>query len=116
MSHDAPTGHGACCAGNQQHHGHGADSQQKSAGTVLVKDPVCGMDVDPHKTKHRASYAGHPYYFCSAGCRAKFEADPERYLDKEKVAPAPVNEDAIYRWRRRRSTRMPFIPAPCTRR
>ena len=43
-------------------------------------DPVCGMTVDPHTTKHRAEHQGHPYYFCSAGCRTKFVADPARYL------------------------------------
>jgi Cu+-exporting ATPase len=43
-------------------------------------DPVCGMTVDPHNAKHRADYRGHPYYFCSAGCKTKFSADPEKYL------------------------------------
>jgi Cu+-exporting ATPase len=43
-----------------------------------VIDPVCGMTVDPHKTPHRDSYRGRPYYFCSAGCRSKFAADPEK--------------------------------------
>jgi Cu+-exporting ATPase len=53
------------------------------------------MTVDPHTTKHRAEHQGHPYYFCSAGCRAKFVADPARYLGaKEKQAP--VAEGAIY--------------------
>ncbi len=58
-------------------------------------DPVCGMTVDPHKTPHRAEYAGHPYYFCSAGCRAKFVADPARYLGEVKK-PEPVPEGAVY--------------------
>ncbi|MDQ7263654.1 heavy metal translocating P-type ATPase [Paracoccus sp. PS-1] len=39
------------------------------------------MMVDPHTTQHKAEHAGRPYYFCSAGCRAKFLADQERYLD-----------------------------------
>jgi Cu+-exporting ATPase len=43
-------------------------------------DPVCGMTVDPHNAKHRADYRGHPYYFCSAGCKTKFSAGPEKYL------------------------------------
>jgi Cu+-exporting ATPase len=59
-------------------------------------DPVCGMKVDPHTAKHRATHAGRPYYFCSAGCREKFVADPMRYLAKHATAPAPVPEDAIY--------------------
>ena len=60
-------------------------------GNNLVTDPVCGMSVDPHTAKHRADYAGRPYYFCSAGCRTKFLADPERYLaSKEGELPAPA--------------------------
>jgi Cu+-exporting ATPase len=45
-----------------------------------VKDPVCGMTVDPAKTAHHAEHGGKPYHFCSAGCRAKFIADWGRYL------------------------------------
>ena len=58
-------------------------------------DPVCGMTVDPHKTPHRAEHAGHPYYFCSAGCRSKFVADPARYLGEVKE-PESVPEGTIY--------------------
>jgi len=57
-------------------------------------DPVCGMTVDPHTAKHRADHLGHPYYFCSAGCRARFVADPDKYLGER--APEPVIEGAIY--------------------
>ena len=60
----------ACCSSH-------ADAQP---APQKVKDPVCGMSVDPHTAKHRAEHAGRPYYFCSAGCRAKFLADPQRYL------------------------------------
>jgi YHS domain-containing protein len=52
-----------CCGG----HGPAAADD---AGAV--KDPVCGMTVDPHTAKHRAQHNGHPYYFCSNGCRTKF--------------------------------------------
>jgi Cu+-exporting ATPase len=47
---------------------------------VPVKDPVCGMTVDPITAKHRFDYSGSTYYFCCAGCVEKFKADPERYL------------------------------------
>lgn len=62
----------------------------------MAKDPVCGMTVDPHTAKYRADHRGHPYYFCSAGCRAKFAAEPERYLAPGKVKAEPAPEDAIY--------------------
>jgi Cu+-exporting ATPase len=42
-------------------------------------DPVCGMSVDPG-SPHSATHQGQPYVFCSAGCQAKFTADPDRYL------------------------------------
>jgi P-type Cu+ transporter len=59
-------------------------------------DPVCGMKVDPHTAKHRATHQGRPYYFCSAGCRAKFEAQPEQYLAKEKKAQKAAAPGVIY--------------------
>ncbi len=79
MSHDH-AGH--------DHHTHGAPAP----GGVL--DPVCGMTVDPHTAKHQASHHGHPYYFCSAGCRTKFVANPQKYLGERE--PEPVIEGAIY--------------------
>ncbi len=75
---------GACC-------GAGA---QKPAGAA--KDPVCGMTVDPAKTPHSHGHEGAAYYFCGAGCLAKFRADPERYLAPPAAAPPPQAADAIY--------------------
>jgi len=46
----------------------------------LVQDPVCGMHVDPATSEHHLERDGHNYYFCSAGCHAKFEARPDAYL------------------------------------
>ena len=63
-----------------------------------MKDPVCGMWVDPHRAKQRAEHNGQPYYFCSAGCREKFMAAPMRYLDPSVPAAKaePVPEGMIY--------------------
>jgi Cu+-exporting ATPase len=73
----------------------GAPSGHDSAHRV--KDPVCGMTVDPHKSAHRAEHDGRPYYFCSAGCRTKFLADPARYLAPAPAAQTqPAPEGAIY--------------------
>ena len=80
--------HHNCCAGHGADHS-GHDHKHVTApseGAHTVKDPVCGMDVDPHATSHRAQHAGHSYYFCSAGCRAKFVADPAKYLGGTKQA------------------------------
>ncbi len=59
-------------------------------------DPVCGMTVDPHTAKHRHQHKGHAYYFCSAGCRTRFAADPEKYLNEDERAAEPVPDGAIY--------------------
>ena len=56
-----------------------------------VLDPVCGMTVNPATAAHRAAHGGADYYFCSAGCRTKFVADPAKYLTDQ---PAPVPEAA----------------------
>ena len=44
----------------------------------MERDVVCGMQVDP--TKAAGQYEGKTYYFCSLGCKAKFEANPRQYL------------------------------------
>jgi YHS domain-containing protein len=44
-------------------------------------DPVCGMQVDPEKTDHRADYDGRTYFFCAEGCRKEFENQPQKYLN-----------------------------------
>jgi YHS domain-containing protein/uncharacterized membrane protein YraQ (UPF0718 family) len=49
------------------------------AGAKLVHDPVCGMSVDPATATEKVDYMGSTYYFCSAGCRSKFDKDPTRY-------------------------------------
>jgi Cu+-exporting ATPase len=69
-----------------------------TGSTLLVKDPVCGMAVDPHTTTHWVTQDGRPFYFCSAGCQQKFAANPSRYLSPEqaKQAVAPVPEGTVY--------------------
>ena len=55
------------------------------------------MKVDPATAKHQTNHEGTDYYFCSTGCRAKFVADPAKYLNKTKTSakPAPAS-DIIY--------------------
>ncbi len=69
---------GSCCSGNP-----GAGDAAK------VMDPVCGMTVDSTTTAHHAEHDGHAYHFCSAGCRAKFVANPDAYLGHE-PKPEPI--------------------------
>ncbi len=65
------------------------------AGATVI-DPVCGMTVDPAKSQHRLSHAQKTYRFCSAGCRGKFAADPDKYLHRAKGGPAAGSKNAIY--------------------
>jgi P-type Cu+ transporter len=78
----------------RDHHAPGGMRAASPGAETLVRDPVCGMDVDPHATPHRHELHGRTYHFCSAGCRAKFAADPERYLGGKPAPAAP--EGAVY--------------------
>ena len=53
-----------------------------------ARDPVCGMTVDRQKTPFRSEWAGKTYYFCGEGCKSRFDADPESYLDPSRPARA----------------------------
>ena len=75
----APSG---CC---------GCSGSKAVDADVGVRDPVCGMTVDPAKTSHHAAYEGQDYHFCSVGCRTKFMADPAHYLSD---APRPAPQAA----------------------
>jgi YHS domain-containing protein len=49
-------------------------------GTIMAKDPVCGMDVDEKKAAGTVVYKGKSYYFCSNPCKVRFEKEPEKYV------------------------------------
>lgn len=59
-------------------------------GHPVIRDPVCGMTVDPDRSPHSAVHGGQEWHFCSAGCRAKFIADPQRYLAPKVPVAAPA--------------------------
>jgi YHS domain-containing protein len=46
----------------------------------MVKDPVCGMDVDPKTAAGKSEYQGQTYYFCSLGCKKDFDKEPQKYV------------------------------------
>lgn len=46
---------------------------------ITAADPVCGMTVDPGDSL-RSEHEGKSYFFCSAGCKRKFEDDPAGVL------------------------------------
>ncbi len=69
---------------HDHHHSHGASCcSAKGAAPVaeaVIRDPVCGMTVDPAAGKPTAEHGGRTIHFCSERCRSKFVAEPENYL------------------------------------
>ena len=101
MSVAAEKAEGGCCGGDEGKGDARAATAKLGDGTRdrgtagQQTDPVCGMRVDPTTAKHRADYDGETYFFCSAGCRTKFIADPTKYIAQDDTAhPAPHHHDA----------------------
>jgi P-type Cu+ transporter len=59
---------------------------------VKAEDPVCGMDVNPANARFKALHNEKQYFFCSAGCLAKFQADPEKILSSP---PRPMRSGLV---------------------
>lgn len=47
---------------------------------ALVKDIVCGMQIESATAAATSDYKGTTYYFCAAACKQSFDADPEKYV------------------------------------
>ncbi|MGH2674084.1 MAG: heavy metal translocating P-type ATPase, partial [Actinomycetota bacterium] len=61
--------------------GDGATQQEED--TATVRDPVCGMTVDPSSAAGSEEHGGKTYYFCSAACQERFRAQPDRYTSDD---------------------------------
>ncbi|MGH7762637.1 MAG: permease [Candidatus Dormibacteraceae bacterium] len=64
-----------------------AHARRPQAGASLVKDPVCGMSVDPATAGDKADYKDMTYHFCSASCKAAFDKAPGKYVAEPKAGP-----------------------------
>ena len=49
---------------------------------ATAEDPVCGMQVDPAKAAGKSEHQGQTDVFCSAGCKRKFDSNPQQYVTK----------------------------------
>lgn len=76
---------------NNHAHQHSHDSHEHA-----VKDPVCGMSVDPHTAEYRSQHAGKEWYFCSSNCQIKFADNPDKYLNGESEISTPAAPGSIY--------------------
>ena len=45
-----------------------------------IKDPVCGMEIDPQSAFASRQAKGQTFYFCSENCVKQFDASPEKYV------------------------------------
>ena len=72
-----------------------ADATSAAEGSP-TRDPVCGMAVDYATSAHNAVHDSRAYHFCSAGCRTKFLADPEHYLNGAPRVEAEAMPGAIW--------------------
>ena len=59
-----------------------------------VRDPVCGMMIDPADAAGSSIYKGETIYFCNPSCKKKFDADPEKYAGPALSPSAPAGEPA----------------------
>ena len=85
-----PTTQKTCCGAQTANDADAVQGAAVSAAAGDTHDPVCGMIVNPATAKHRAEHDGQTYYFCSDGCKAKFLADPARFLEPADKAVAGV--------------------------
>ncbi|MBA1347535.1 heavy metal translocating P-type ATPase [Rhizobium sp. WYCCWR 11146] len=76
IKHEHDHHHSHADGDNHCHCGH----EQEKAVSAIIRDPVCGMTVDPQAGKPSLDHDGRIYHFCSEGCRTKFAAAPEDYL------------------------------------
>jgi P-type Cu+ transporter len=46
----------------------------------MIKDPVCGMDIEPQSAFAKREHMGQTFYFCSQACVEQFDKDPHHYV------------------------------------
>ncbi|MGR9453557.1 heavy metal translocating P-type ATPase [Rhizobium leguminosarum] len=106
---------------NDHHHSHddGDDHchcghDQEKAADVMIRDPVCGMTVDPQAGKPSLEHEGRTYHFCSEGCRTKFAAAPADYLTaKDPVCGMTVDRSTAKHFLKVDGEKFYFCSAAC---
>ena len=51
----------------------------------MTKDPVCAMEIDEQTASWSSVHKEKSYYFCSAGCKDKFDKEPDKFLPQKKI-------------------------------
>jgi Cu+-exporting ATPase len=97
-----------------EQHTHNHTHTAPSAAPEVVRDPVCGMTVDPNAGKPTAEHDGHLFHFCCASCRDKFAAYPESYLEaKDPVCGMSVNRATAKHFLRHEGEKFYFCSGRC---
>jgi Cu+-exporting ATPase len=99
---------------HHHHHDHHCCAGKAPAAHAVLRDPVCGMTVDPKAGKPTLEHGGRTVHFCSAGCKAKFEADPDAYLEaKDPVCGMTVQRADAQHFHRHEGRGYYFCSAGC---
>ncbi|MBY3131771.1 heavy metal translocating P-type ATPase [Rhizobium laguerreae] len=102
--HGHANGHNHCCSGHDQ----------EKLAEAVIRDPVCGMTVDPRVGKPSLDYDGRIYHFCSEGCRTKFAAAPQDYLSaKDPVCGMTVDRSTAKHLLKHEGEKFYFCSAAC---
>ncbi len=81
---------------------------------AVMRDPVCGMQVEPASAKHRHEHDGHDYYFCNPKCREKFIAAPDDFIEaKDPVCGMSVDRAAAKHMAKHAGERFYFCSSGC---
>ena len=75
-----------------------------------MKDPVCGMAVDPATAAGTSQHRGQTFYFCSKGCKAKFDANPGHYGSPTGAAARGLARGLVSARFRRKGIHLPDAP------
>ena len=63
-----------------QHEDHSNHPNDRGGESMKVLDPVCGMTIDRATAAGSSDYMGMKVHFCSKSCKAKFDADPDKFM------------------------------------
>ncbi|MBY4631494.1 heavy metal translocating P-type ATPase [Rhizobium croatiense] len=109
IKHDHHHGH----AHGDDDHSHCSHDRAKVADAI-IRDPVCGMTVDPEAGKPSLTHAGRIHHFCSESCRTKFAAAPQYYLTaKDPVCGMAVDRSMAKHFLKVEGEKFYFCSAAC---
>ncbi|PDS58981.1 copper-translocating P-type ATPase [Rhizobium anhuiense] len=110
IKHEHDHHHSHAHGDNHCHCGH----DQEKAADAIVRDPICGMTVDPQAGKPSLDHGGRTYHFCSEHCRTKFAAAPEDYLTaKDPVCGMSVDRSTARYFLKAEGEKFCFCSAAC---